>query len=99
MAKPPQHPPAVDPDHVPETLCKGRFYLTWAGNLGTITFTHPRPKAGPLFGSDKIEDEHVVRARIVMPHDGFAALRDFLNEKIKSGDEVPASGAAGETRH
>ena len=92
--------PAADPDNVPETLCCGRFNLSFlAGSLATLTFTHPRPKAGPLFDSNQIHEESVVRARIVMHLDNLVALRNFLNEAIKSdpaGMTTPASGGSGE---
>jgi hypothetical protein len=91
--------PAADPDNVPETLCCGRFNLSFlAGSLATLTFTHPRPKAGPLFDSNEIHEESVVRARIVMHLDNLVALRNFLNEAIKSDPAsmtTPASGGSG----
>jgi hypothetical protein len=81
---------AVDPDNVPETLCCGRFNLSFfAGNLATLTFTHPRPKASPLIDSNQIQDESVVRARIVMHLDNLVALRNFLNDALK--EESPAT--------
>jgi hypothetical protein len=79
----PKQPPAVDPNNVPETLCCGMFNLSFlAGNLATLTFTHPRPKAGPLLVGE-IQDEFVVRARIVMHSDNLVALKNFLNDSIK----------------
>jgi len=91
--------PAADPDNVPETLCCGRFNLSFlAGSLATLTFTHPLPKAGPLFYSNEIHEESVVRARIVMHLDNLVALRNFLNEAIKSDPAsmtTPASGGSG----
>jgi len=91
--------PAADPDNVPETLCCGRFNLSFlAGSLATLTFTHPRPKAGSLFDSNEIHEESVVRARIVMHLDNLVALRNFLNEAIKSDPAsmtTPASGGSG----
>ena len=96
---PSDQPTAVDPDNVPETLCCGRFNLSFlAGNLSTLTFTHPRPKAGPLLDSNQIQDEAVVRARIVMHLDNLVALRNFLNDAIKEGaaaTTAPASSDAG----
>ena len=99
MAKPPQKLQTIDPDHVPETLCNGMFYLTWSGDLATLTFTHTRPKAAALFGSDNVEDEQIVRARIVMNSSGMGALRDLLTRSIKGSGESPTAGAAGETKH
>jgi hypothetical protein len=104
MTQPPHEqqqsqPPAVDPDNIPETLCNGRFYLTWQGNLGTLTFTQYRPKTSVLFESDRIDDESIVRARIVMTSTGMAALRDLLIANIKASGESPTAGAAGETKH
>jgi hypothetical protein len=98
MAQPTQ-PPAADPDNVPETLCCGRFNLSFlAGSLATLTFTHPRPKAGPLLDTSQIHEESVVRARIVMHLDNLLALRNFLNEAIKDDPATmttPVSGGSG----
>jgi hypothetical protein len=92
----PQQPSAVDLDNIPETLCCGVFNLSFmAGNLATLTFTHPRPKIGPLIGSNQIQDELVVRARIVMNLDNLVALRNFLNEAIKEDPTAMASPVTG----
>lgn len=95
----PTQPPAVDPDHVPETLCCGLFNLSFvAGNFATLLFTHPRPQVGPLIGSNHIQDELVVRARIVMNIDNLVALRNFLNVAIKddptAGHPAPTTGGS-----
>src|ERR1700747_1501428 len=95
----PQKPRTVDPDNVPETLCNGSFYLTWQGDIGILTFSHPSPQVGPLFANGTITDEHIVRARIVMNSANIIALRDFLREKVKSSADSPSSGAGGETQH
>jgi hypothetical protein len=88
-------PPTIDPDNVPETLCDGRFYLTWSGTqLATLTFTQVRPDAGPLFDENAVHDRFVVRARIVMSLPNLIALRDVLNRSVQEG-EVPTSAAAG----
>ena len=100
MANAPAKPQTVDPDNVPETFCNGGFYLTWSGSFGTLTFTHTRPKVGPLFGGGQVEDEQVVRARIILTAENMAALRDLLADKIKGGGDAPTAGAAGEsTKH
>jgi hypothetical protein len=100
MATPKTQPPAVDPDHVPETLCCGMFNLSFvASNLATLTFTHPRPQIGPLLASNYVQDEVVVRARIVLPTDNLVALRNFLNKAIKDDptamSDTPATGGSG----
>jgi len=77
-------PRTIDPDSVPEMLCDGRFYLTWSGRLGTLTFTCERPKTDVLFGQGKMEMENVVRARIVMSIENWVALRDALAANIKA---------------
>jgi hypothetical protein len=87
----PQQPSAVDLDNVPETLCCGVFNLSFvAGNLATITFTHPRPKIGLLIASNQIQD-----TRIVMNLDNLVALRDFLNNAVKDDRTAMASPATG----
>jgi hypothetical protein len=82
MATPPTFP-TIDPDNVPETLCDGRFYLTWSGRLGTLTFTCVRPKADVLFDQGKVNNVGIVRARIVMSIENLVALRDMLTASIK----------------
>jgi hypothetical protein len=99
MAQQPLRAIAVDPDHVSEVLCDGAVYLTWAGNLGTLTFTHARPNAASLFANDLIENEFVVRARVVMSLSNMIALRDLLNDKIRSDQAGAASASAGTIKH
>lgn len=99
QAKPATPPPVVDPDAVPETLCDGRVNIHPHGNLATLTFTHTRPRSADLF-SGRIDVEEVVRARITMTLDNFAALRNLLNDTIKDGGvQIPPSGAASPTKH
>ena len=99
MAQQSAQPPVVDPNSVPETLCDGRFYIHPHGNLATLTFTHERPTPASL-GAGKLKLEGVVRARITMPLDNFAALRNLLNDTIKDGgSQIPAGGAASPTKH
>lgn len=99
MAEKPKLPvPVVDPDCVPETLCDGQFYLHPHGHLATLTFTHSRPLSAELF-SGTLNPELVVRARITMPLDNFAALRDLLVANIKTVVPVPVAGGAGEVKH
>ncbi|MCA1453372.1 hypothetical protein I6F35_09115 [Bradyrhizobium sp. BRP22] len=91
MAK---EPLTVDAGNVPETLCVGKINLaSGPGPLMTLTFTNVRPKAGPLFDSNRIEHESVVRARIVTTLDNLIALRDLLNTSIR---QTPASSASSE---
>jgi hypothetical protein len=91
-------PPTIDPDNIPETLCAGKLNVSFAsGGFGTLTFTHPRPKIGPLLDAGQIVEESVVRARIVLPNDNLVALRDLLNSAIKDQpvtDAAPVSGGA-----
>ena len=96
----PPNPSVIDPDNVPETLCYGRFFIHWTGQLGTLTFTHDRPDVGPAFENDTVNVRGIVRARIVMPLENAVALRDLLNRVIKteqSGTTTPEAG--GSTRH
>jgi hypothetical protein len=87
-----QEPPASDPDHVPETLCIGRFNLAAGpGPLVTLTLTNVRNKAGPLIDAGQIVQESVVRARIVTTIENIVALRDMLNRTIQ---ESPATSGA-----
>jgi hypothetical protein len=92
-------PSTIDPDNIPETLCDGRFYLTWSGTqLATLTFTQARPEAGPLFDQNAVRDRFVVRARIVMSLPNLIALRDLLNGAVREG-EAPTPAAGGPVRH
>jgi hypothetical protein len=51
MAKPQQNLPVTDPSNVPEALCDGQINVAFSDDdRATITFTHVRPEAGPLFG-------------------------------------------------
>jgi hypothetical protein len=104
MADQPQQvpPPRVaDPDNVPETLCDGQFNLTITGPLATITFTHVRPQADPLFAGS-LSPESIVRARIVTPIPNLIALRDLLNtmlQAVNTDTAAPAPATGGTTRH
>jgi hypothetical protein len=96
MTPPSIMPPAVDPDNVPETFCAGKFNIAFAtGGYATLTFTHTRPKAGPLLDSSQIDEESVVRARVAMPMDNFVALRDLLNNLIKDQPAGPTTVTGG----
>jgi hypothetical protein len=84
----PPNQPTIDPDNVPETLCVGRFNLSFAaGNLATLTFTHVRPKAGAMIDDGQIQEECIVRARIVTTAENLVALRNLLND-ARSGEPV-----------
>lgn len=99
MSNGPKQPPVIDPDHVPEILCDGRFHIHPHGNLATLTFTTARPRAGDLFNGT-INNEEIVRARITMTLDNFAALRDLLVSVIRTSESaVPAPPAGGTTHH
>ncbi len=92
------NPPTVDPDNVPEIFCEGKFNVNVAP-ISTLTFTHLRPKAGPMLDHGSIQLEAIIRARLLMPYANLVALRDLLNRVIK--DERPATpptpGATGHT--
>jgi hypothetical protein len=79
-----KEPPGVDPDNIPETLCIGKFNISFGpGPLATLTFTHARSKPGPLLDHGQVDQESVVRARIVTTAENVIALRDLLNNVIK----------------
>jgi hypothetical protein len=82
MSNQTQKSPVVDPDNIQETLCDGRFHIHAHGNLATLTLTHARPKPADLFDG-RLELEEVVRARITMTLDNFAALRDLLTRVLQ----------------
>ena len=45
------------------------------------------------------ENEFVVRARVIMSLSNMIALRDLLNDKIRSDQAGAASASAGATKH
>jgi hypothetical protein len=96
MSLTPQEPPGVDPDNIPETLCVGKFNI-WFGpaQLVTLTFTHARNKTTPLIDNSQIEQESVVRARIVTTAENLVALRDLLNALLKDTPAVAAAATGG----
>ena len=103
MTDQPQQPEVIDPDNVPETLCEGMFNISFTGPLAVITFTHPRPEAGPLF-TGTVNPKLIVRSRIVTSVPNLVVLRDLLNSVIASVTVVPAAPApapatGGPTRH
>lgn len=94
---PSSHQPVVDPDNVPETLCIGKFNIAIsAAGLATLTFTHVRPKVGPLLDGGTIDEESIVRARIVTNTDNLVALRDLLNTVIRGNSaSTTVTGGSG----
>jgi hypothetical protein len=89
-------PTTIDPDNVPEILCVGKFNVsTSVAGLITFTFTHARPKAGPLLDANQIDEENVVRARIVTTIDNAIGLRNILDSIIKKQPSGPAADDAG----
>jgi hypothetical protein len=52
-----------------------------------------------FFAKDLIENEFVVRARVIMSLSNMIALRDLLNDKIRSDQAGAASASAGATKH
>jgi hypothetical protein len=90
-----QEPPAVDPDNVPETACFGRFNVITNGAVATLTFTHVRPKAGPLIDSGQLELQSVVRARVAMFHGDLASLRDVITQVLDAHGQGPAAAGGG----
>lgn len=93
----PHQPSGIDPHNVAETLCLGKFNLSFsAAGLATLTFTHVRPRPGPLLESNTVEDEYVVMARIVTTTDNLIALREVLNAVLKDVPQaVPTSQTTG----
>ena len=86
-------PPVIDPDLVPETWVTGRINVNVTGPVATITFTHVRPDPADIFANKKpAAAVSVVRARIVMPVEGLAGLRNLLNQIIV--DTAPSSSTA-----
>jgi hypothetical protein len=87
-------------------LHPGELALTWladpsisiAGDVATITFTHIRPEAGPLFKEGALNESAIVRARIVTPMANLVALRDLLNRVIQQ-PHTPVPPAGGPPRH
>jgi len=69
---------------VPQTLCNRAFYLTWLGNLGTLTFTNTRPKSEKLFASGEVDDVNIFRAHITTTIENLVALRDLFAGSIKT---------------
>ena len=89
----PSEPPVIDPDLVPETWVTGRINVNVTGPVATITFTHVRPDPADIFANKKpAAAVSVVRARIVMPVEGLAGLRNLLNQIIV--DTAPSSSTA-----
>ena len=87
-------PVTVDPDNVPETLCVGKFNVsTSVGGLITFTFTHARPKAGPLLDAHRIDEENVVRARIVTTMENAVGLMNILESMRKQPSEPVGASA------
>ncbi len=97
MASQPSQPRVIDPDSIPETICDGLFNVHVHSGLATLTFTHERPRASPLF-EGKLDYEAVVRARITLTLPNLVALRDLLARIIQS-PEAPATRAGGSTKH
>ena len=56
------------------------------------------PNPASLFAKDLIENEFV-RARVIMSLSNMIALRDLLNDKIRSDQAGVASASAGATKH
>ncbi len=103
---PPQkpQPPTTDPDHVPETLADGPFNIAISGSHATITFTHVRPEVEPLFASEIMTPQAVVRARIVTTTSNLEAMRDLISRLLQAGAALadaapPAPATGGGTRH
>jgi hypothetical protein len=97
MAETIPQPKVGDPDRVPEIVCDGPLNIHWLGNRGTITFTHPRAKAEPLFEGSEVPLDLVVRARIATSIENLIALRDLLAQLVpadKPAVETPAGGGA-----
>jgi hypothetical protein len=84
----------IDPENVAETICLGPLNVAIAGGLSVITFTHNRPNVCALFGKGEINNESVVRARIVTSTDNLVALRDMLNNLITHASGTGSASAS-----
>jgi hypothetical protein len=85
-------PPIIDPHAIPETVCDGPFNVLYGWGRATITFTHVRPKAAPLFEKGEVQAEAIVRARIAFSWENLVALKKLLNDMIP--DKPPEGGLA-----
>lgn len=83
----------IDPDHVPELFCGGRFRVA-VGKVCTLTFTHQRPKVAGLLDEGTPEYEAVVRARLLLPLSNLVALRDALNILLREHQPEKTDDAA-----
>src|SRR4051812_12841083 len=92
------NPKVSDPDSVPQTLCDGRFHLYFHGRLATLTLTQNRPVPADMFAGSMVMEE-VVRARVTMTLENVTALRDLLNDVIKTREtqstESPTNATGG----
>jgi hypothetical protein len=79
-------PPVHDSGAVQETLANGPTNVSIFGALAQFTFTHIRPNAKDAFDAKENADlvAHVV-ARIVVPVEALAGLRDLLNRMVTEG--------------
>ncbi len=93
-----KEPLTTDPDNIPETLCLGRVNLVCNGPLAFFTFTHVRPKAGPLIDNNVMDFESVVRVRVVTGVDNLVEIRDLIDRTITSAQQqanaVPVSSSS-----
>src|SRR4051812_32214013 len=98
----PDNPKVTDPDGAPETLCDGRFHLYFHGRLATLTLTHNRPAPADMFAGNMVMEE-VVRARVTLTLENLTALRDLLNDVIKTREtqstESTTNATGGGTKH
>ena len=79
-------PPVYDSGVVQETLANGPTNVSVFGPLAQFTFTHIRPNAKDAFEAKENAAlvAHVV-ARIVVPVEALAGLRDLLNRMVMEG--------------
>ena len=87
----------IDPHHIPETLCNGRINISVQGSDVIMMFTHRRPKAAELMEGD-IQEQDVVKARIVMNRSVAASLRDLLGRLFKDDKDTEPSDTGVPTR-
>jgi hypothetical protein len=85
-------PRVDDPETVPEIWVNGSVNISVTGPVATITFSHVRPNSADLFaGKQPATLNAVVRARIVMPMEGLAGLKQLLDQLII--ETAPSSSA------
>jgi hypothetical protein len=83
MAQQVINPIAVDPNNVAESYANGPVNVNVMGPCATLTFTNIRGDVGQLMkGAEATKHSAVVVARVTMPTENLAGLKDLLNKMI-----------------